>query len=66
MVVENCCVLLQHAHHTRAAELEKVCVKFVTKNFDVVKNTSGFLQLEEDLVELIRQNMGKESSLDLY
>jgi len=60
MLVENCCVLLQHAHHNQAAQLEKVCVDFVIKNFEVVKNSPGFGALEEELVESIMKNLNKE------
>jgi len=61
MLVENCCVLLQHAHHNQAAQLEKVCVDFVTKNFEVVRNTPGFGALEEELVEPIMRNVFRDS-----
>eukprot|EP01116_Phalansterium_solitarium_P017311 TRINITY_DN422_c0_g1_i1.p1 TRINITY_DN422_c0_g1~~TRINITY_DN422_c0_g1_i1.p1 ORF type:complete len:554 (+),score=142.11 TRINITY_DN422_c0_g1_i1:233-1894(+) len=50
MVVDNCCALHQHAHYNNADELKRVCMEFIMKNYEVVKNTFGFRELPTDLV----------------
>src|SRR3954453_11173102 len=49
MVVDNCCRIYQHAHHTEADELKRVCFEFVAKNYDVVRNTTDFTDLDSVL-----------------
>jgi hypothetical protein len=53
MDIENCCRLYMHSHHHQAKELENVAFVFITKNFDIVRSTKGYLELSEELVLLI-------------
>jgi hypothetical protein len=55
MNITNCCLIFQHAHYNLAIELKNVSLRFIIKNFEVVKTTPGYAELEDELVATIFQ-----------
>jgi len=53
--VENVCWIFQGADRYKSTRLRDVCLRFVTRNFDLVSKTVSFQELDRDLIlEIIK------------
>jgi speckle-type POZ protein len=61
ITIENCALLYQHAHHTISLDLKKVLLEFILKNYTAIQGTSGYSQLEDELIaEILQQKLNRE------
>eukprot|EP01112_Ceratiomyxa_fruticulosa_P019385 TRINITY_DN6337_c0_g1_i1.p1 TRINITY_DN6337_c0_g1~~TRINITY_DN6337_c0_g1_i1.p1 ORF type:complete len:365 (-),score=62.18 TRINITY_DN6337_c0_g1_i1:116-1210(-) len=53
--VENVCWIFQGADRYKATRLRDICLRFVTRNFDLVSKSVSFAELDRDLIlEIIK------------